>query len=271
MRHLHDHSRNSPSQSLEPVAPLLDLPPTPSPPRALPRRWTAGHERSWRHRRGAERERRRRRNPAATSPSIVGISEASKTMSGSMFSSAQSSLVSCRRPNWSPSATNCSSAAAAAAPWSGWPAGARAERPGRVVRHTAGAKQNQGPSGRGEVMAMSAWPHRTRSVISCAGPWNRSNPHRGHRIPEPSELFRVHTSSPANEGRPAVPGRYPDRAVRRCVRWRNAFRPGPSCVLEHDLAVGVQSEPTIDPVEQWCTGLVFEARQCARQCRLADP
>ena len=35
------------------------------------------------------------------------------------------------------------------------------------------------PSGRGAVMAMSAWPHRTLSVISCAGPWNKSNPIAG--------------------------------------------------------------------------------------------
>ena len=42
-------------------------------------------------------------------------------------------------------------------------------------------------------------------------------------------------------------------------------------VLEHDLPIGVQPEPPIDPVEQWCSGLAFESSQGARQRRLADP
>jgi hypothetical protein len=35
------------------------------------------------------------------------------------------------------------------------------------------------PLGTRAVMPISAWPHRTLSVISCAGPWNKSNPIAG--------------------------------------------------------------------------------------------
>ena len=41
-------------------------------------------------------------------------------------------------------------------------------------------------------------------------------------------------------------------------------------MLEHDLAVGVQLQSPIDPVEQLRAGLVLESGQGPRQRRLAD-
>ena len=122
---------------------------------------------------------------------------------------------------------------------------------------------------RGDGDVGLAAPHPLRDLVR--GPLEQVESDRGHRIPETSKLFGyIPIRQRMKKGQS-----YP--AGIRIAQCGNAFGGGmhfgqaASCVLEHDLAVSVQSEPAIDPVEQWCTGLVFESRQCARQCRLADP
>ena len=54
------------------------------------------------------------------------------------------------------------------------------------------------------------------------------------------------------------------------VTGRAYFRDTSPSMLEHDLAVGVQPQPPIDPIEQRRTHLAFHPRQSAGQCRLGE-
>ena len=161
--------------------------------------------------------------PAATSPSIVGISVASNTMSGSMPASAHSSSVSCRSPYPGLERDERFPAAAASRIRVGRPDGGRGERPDRAVRRTARASRSR-VLGRGEVIARSACPSgapagRSRAPAPGTGR-NRSPGARCRNRRSCSGTYQL-----ASECRKATaPYRCRGRAGRRCARWPTAFR-----------------------------------------------
>lgn len=94
---------------------------------------------------------------------------------------------------------------------------------------------------------------------------------RGRRLSEAPELFghipigqRMQESEP-NPSRVGVAER--GDALGGRLHLGDAARG----VLQHDLAVSVQPEPPVDPIEQRCSGLAFESSKGSRQRRLADP